>query len=517
MVIIRAVLTCAVCAGFWQDLQAGMRDPGAVARSEYIVDTWETEDGLPGNSATAIVQTADGYLWFGTFNGLVRFDGVHFEVFDPKNTPALPGPGIVNLHLDRAGRMWVSTLDGMALRDDDGWRRLGAAEGWTRGFVRDFAERHDGSILASTFDGRFLEWNDGRFTQLPSPSADVFGTTCAADDEGRWWVAKPGFIGMWSGEQWTPVLQPSAEVAGLGCGPATDGGVWVVVGSSLRKYVDGVKTTEREIEDLPRSVWDIFEDSAGNVWVNTHDAGVRRIAPDGSLDRWGTDNGLVQDSTRFVFEDRERNIWIGTNGGGLSRLKPRRVQMYGVESGITERVITSVWPLAGAGVLVGTNGRGLFRLNGGLAEHILLPVEEGSASYVQSVLQDRSGRIWAGTFGEALFLIDERGTHHFDAEQLGGHNILALFEDSRGRIWISAGSAIAVMENEVPRLVTTQEGSSLYGACAFAEDPQGNVLVTNQRGVFRVLDGRLEEVMSPSGAPITDVQYALSRLIVMTS
>src|SRR6266702_6558358 len=69
----------------------------------YLIDTWETDDGLPENSATAMVQTRDGYLWFGTFNGLVRFDGLKFTVFDPGNTPQLPSAGIVNLHLDRSG------------------------------------------------------------------------------------------------------------------------------------------------------------------------------------------------------------------------------------------------------------------------------------------------------------------------------------------------------------------------------------------------------------------------------
>src|SRR6478752_775831 len=82
---------------------------------EWSIRTWETEDGLPENSATAMAQGPDGYLWFGTFNGLVRFDGVRFRVFNRSNTPGLPSDGIVNLHLDRAGRLWISTLAGLVL------------------------------------------------------------------------------------------------------------------------------------------------------------------------------------------------------------------------------------------------------------------------------------------------------------------------------------------------------------------------------------------------------------------
>jgi hypothetical protein len=76
-----------------------------------LIEAWETEQGLPGNSATAMVQTPDGYLWFGTFNGLVRFDGIGFSVFDRSNTPELPSPGIVNLHLDRSGRDGLPTVE----------------------------------------------------------------------------------------------------------------------------------------------------------------------------------------------------------------------------------------------------------------------------------------------------------------------------------------------------------------------------------------------------------------------
>src|SRR6516162_211704 len=102
--------------------------PGAVEvapqNSEWLIKTWQTEDGLPENSATAMVQTPDGYLWFGTFNGLVRFDGVKFTVFDQQNTPELPSSSIVNLHLDQRGRLWISTYRGLVVREGTHWQAL---------------------------------------------------------------------------------------------------------------------------------------------------------------------------------------------------------------------------------------------------------------------------------------------------------------------------------------------------------------------------------------------------------
>jgi len=149
-------------------LWAGAADgksPGWVD-SQYLIETWDTEDGLPDNSATAIVQDKRGYLWFGTFGGLVRFDGVNFTNFDRFNTPELPDAGVVNLHLDRAGRLWVSTVGGLVIRDESGWRQV---QGWTGDFVRTFSERADGDLLLTTFNGIILQWHEGRLRRHHPP------------------------------------------------------------------------------------------------------------------------------------------------------------------------------------------------------------------------------------------------------------------------------------------------------------------------------------------------------------
>src|SRR3954468_8086997 len=79
---------------------------------EYLTDVWTTDDGLPDSSVTAIAQTPDGYLWVGTYNGLVRFDGMRFVTFDPANTPALAHARVRKLSVDDEGTLWINTFDG---------------------------------------------------------------------------------------------------------------------------------------------------------------------------------------------------------------------------------------------------------------------------------------------------------------------------------------------------------------------------------------------------------------------
>ena len=172
------------------------------ADPHYIIDAWETDDGLPENSATAIVQTPDGYLWFGTFNGLVRFNGVQFTVFNPDNTPQLPDVGIVNLHLDKGGRLWVSTYRGLVVYADGQWRQLTRIDVESGDYARTFAERANGDLLITTFSGKLFEFSNGQVAELPPPPGEkgqgYFG---GVDEDGHWWAVQHDFPAGQSGDR----------------------------------------------------------------------------------------------------------------------------------------------------------------------------------------------------------------------------------------------------------------------------------------------------------------------------
>ena len=97
------------CLGLLWVLLFGFQLAGETSPSvsDYSFDVWQTEQGLPQDSVTAIVQTRDGYLWLGTYNGLVRFDGVRFKIFDTSNTPELGDGRITSLFEDAEGTLWI--------------------------------------------------------------------------------------------------------------------------------------------------------------------------------------------------------------------------------------------------------------------------------------------------------------------------------------------------------------------------------------------------------------------------
>lgn len=471
----------------------------------WMMRTWETEDGLPENSATAMVQTPDHYLWFGTFNGLVRFDGVQFTVFDPSNTPGLPSPGIVNLHLDRRGRLWISTLEGLVWRDGGGWGAAPASAVGPHEFIRSFAERPNGDLLLTTFGGRLLEHIDGRFTELPSPPGlPNAGYFAGVDEEGHWWAVQAGFVGRWTGTAWERRLTVDAQFAGvrerIACTQAREGGLWILTGNELHRIVRGTRSLRQILPESVAGVWSMTEDRSGNLWICSSSQGVRQVLPDHRVLTWTEGQGLAYHGARFAFEDVEGNLWLGTSGGGLTRLKARRFESVGLAQGLSERVVKTVSPAPGGRLWIGTYGRGLFRLDNGIASAVPLIQPETAGVNVQSVLTDREGRTWVGTYGHGLHRLDPSGVRTIPSDQTGGGNPIALFEDSKGRIWISGGQGVACFDSGTFRPCLRDSGQPLGAVHGFHEDAEGTLWLSNYQGVFRLEGDRFVEARTPEGA-----------------
>src|SRR5260370_2569958 len=193
---------------------ATMVSAASFSDHEYAVDVWEAEQGLPENTPTAMVQTPDGHLWFSSFGGLVRFDGLTFKLYDHLNTPELPGEGIVNLHLDRNGRLWISALQGLTTVKDGQWHLFWRDSGRNEGsLIRFFAESASGQVYATTFDGRILRFRDDGYEEIPRPPADPkLGFTPYVDEAGVLWVVNPQFIGKLVDGKWQEMIDARALI-----------------------------------------------------------------------------------------------------------------------------------------------------------------------------------------------------------------------------------------------------------------------------------------------------------------
>jgi PAS domain S-box-containing protein len=470
----------------------------ASLRTEYVVTKWETDDGLPGNSATAMVQTPDGYLWFGTFNGLVRFDGVRFTVFNPSNTPELPDDDIVNLHLHQSGRLWISTAKGLVTMKDGHWKRVGLNTSWTNRFARTFAENASGVLCATSFDGAFCRLDGDEVIELPRP-ASTQGQRGYVDPGGTLWAVSAEFFGHWDGQRWV-LSEIAAAVTNRyrTATPARDGNLWVLHTSRLLKVGGGKILRSVELNGKIFDSWSMYEDEDGTLWVAGYQSGLYRISQERIVESLTMKEGLSYDALRFAFRDREHNVWVGTSGGGLMRLRPRTFHTLGTDVSLPVRVLYSVAEESPGTMLLGTHGGGLVRLDEkSAAPQFLtnLPVR-----FIQSVLVDRQRRIWIGSDGRGLLMMTANEQKEISLPECGGRNTSALFEDSSGRIWIGGRDSIAVFEDETFRRVQTAEGAFIGAVSAFAESPSDHAIwAVNPRGLFELKGGSFQEIKGPDG------------------
>ena len=140
-------------------------------QSEYIVDVWQTEQGLPDNFLNDIAQTPDGYIWISTFNGLARFNGVEFVAFDAANTPELPSSRMVRLDLDRKGRLWIRSEYGHLSQWWNGrFKTFNERDGLPEKKIDALVEDHSGEIWANTswHQTNYYHYVDGVFKAVSS-------------------------------------------------------------------------------------------------------------------------------------------------------------------------------------------------------------------------------------------------------------------------------------------------------------------------------------------------------------
>jgi len=484
-------------------------EPGAeLADSGYLLHAWGVEDGLPENSATAIVQTQDGYLWVGTFNGLVRFSGVAFTVFNPANTPPLPNAGIVNLHADKRNRLWVSTFAGLVMKDGTQWRALGTNEGWAGDYVRTFTERANGDLLITTFDGHVMTFENDRLTELPSPPGERGqGYLGTVDGEGHWWLTQRGFVGFWNGQQWVQAVAPRPSVgrSAMACAPARDGGVWVLLAKELVKFRGGSEVSRRFLPQLRGGIWSMSEDSRTNLWICSYDSGLYQLTAGGNVHHWTTTNGLETLSTRVVFEDREENLWLGSSGGGLRRLTPRRFLEVGLGSALSPNVARSVWPARDQAIWIALFDSGLFRHSETGIVRVPVPGPRNESAYGLSVLEDRAGRLWYGDADYCWWRNDQERFEKVPLKPAVGANVTALFEDSTGRIWIATREGVVVRDDGGVRQFGPEAGWPGSDIAGFGQDASGAVWVAGSEGVYREENTGFIGVRTADGQPLRGV------------
>ncbi len=475
------------------------------AETNYSFDLWQTENGLPYNSVTSIVQTRDGYLWVGTYNGLARFDGVKFTVFDTSNTPQLTSNRITSLFEDAEGCLWIGDETGVLTRFSNGsFSHVVLGNGWPGGQIIAINTDAAGAIWLLNDHGSLYCLKD-ETAVVPGKNADSEYSTpsLAKQNSGKLWFVRGASLATVDKSRLTPwaLDGKSAENNFQRACASRDGGLWLVGNGRVRKW-----TSADSLVDLGPAPWGqdsltaLLEKKSGELLVGTLDAGLFLLSPEGTPQHFTRQNGLSHDWIRCLCEDREGNIWVGTGGGGMAALRARSIEMVRVPDDWEGRSILSVTTSAEGGLWVGTEGAGLYRLNEGNVTRF--GQTNGLANpFVWSVLEDRQSHTWAGTWGHGLF-VREGGAFQ---PAPGLSPIAAVTALHRGRndtLWIGTSSGLVRYENGNCTSFTRKDGLVTPDVRAIAEDAAGTIWFgMSGGGLGRLQAGTLTQLRKRDGLP----------------
>lgn len=514
-------------------------DP-ALDVTQYVQQGWTTQEGLPQNTVSALLQTPDGYLWFGTEEGLVRFDGGSFTIFDKTNVAALRDNAVASLWCDASGALWIGTWGGDLLRMQGGvFQDMTGGTGPLRGGVWAVRGTPDGDHWAATSLGllRFRAGDRTLLTVKDGLPDDDLRALCA-DGAGGLWVGtrSAGIFRVREGRFEAPSGVEALKDEGVwSLLPGRDGALWVGTNGGLVRLSDGRVTRYGKREGLPEGgVRSLCEDRDGNLWVGTYGGGLCRFR-EGRFDTLASRNGFPDDAVIALVEDREGSLWAGTWGNGLVRLSRGKFLTYTTREGLSGNVMRSVCQDASGALWAGTSGSGLSRYDGrtfttfrkgdglsGDSVRALLAARDGSlwastesggldhlekgrwrhlgagegleGDFVLCLEETRDGTLWAGTYGGGLARgRGGRFTVMTTRDGLPNNEVWCLHEDRAGRLWVGTTGGLAVLEGGRVRTYTAADGLASEVVVSAYESASGSLWFgTGGGGLARFKDGKLK-------------------------
>ena len=465
--------------------------------NEFGHQVWTTENGLPQNTVQAIVQTQDGYLWIGTQEGLVRFDGLNFTVFDKGNTPAFKSNDIRFLQQDRQGRLWISTSYGLVCRHNGQFTGYTTNEGLPDNSIGPVVEDAGGNVWIGS-DGGLVRFENGKFktfTVEQGLSMNVIQTLCARAD-GSVVVGTATGVQSVKGDSFSTLLISSSLLPGNITAIAETKKGQLVFGTVDSLVAFDANMTMIGSFALPNRVNALLVDRGDVIWIATA-GGVGRLR-NGSIERFTSTDGLSSNLVLSIFEDREGSIWIGTEAGGLNLLKSKKFNTFTTREGLPNDLVKAVYQDPHGGVWIGSNGGGLTLFKNG--KFTTWTTKDGlSSDVVLSLAADATGTLWVGTPDGLNRFRDGKFQTFTFADGLSNDLVRSVFVDRRGVLWVGTRDGLNSFRDGEFTTYTTQDGLANNFIGAIYEDSKGILWVGTLGGLTKINEGRFQTFTTKDG------------------
>lgn len=473
--------------------------------AQYRIDQWTADTGLPQNSVHDIVQTRDGYLWVSTLDGLARFDGVRFTIFNKSNSNGISSNRFLALREDDQGDLWATTEDGGVVRYHQGrFSSFGQEQGFTSLHAICFFIGDDRNLLVLLIDGTLLRWADEKFS--PIDRATVPKPNNQAKQRDFWRVTCTD--GELTGIQCltyrpTPAFTrahglPSQRLAG-GSGIETrDGVLWLGILDEglVRIENDKVVKIYTERDGLPGSpvlltggahLNLLSKDKKGNFWLTNIETWKNQLVGK------QVPESISGVNSSMGYEDREGNLWFGALRDGLYRARQQSITTYSKPDGLTQNNIYPIYQAQNGFIWIGTT-EGLFRYRDG----VFVIEKSLQKQIISAIAEDQTGRIFAGEFDKVWV---GNGTKFSLIYQGNLGTVWALYPEPDGSLWIGSDKGLTKLKDGIATTFTTKDGLAGDDNKVIIDDKTGGLWIGSYGGLTHYKDGKFTAWTEKDGLP----------------
>lgn len=488
-------------------------------QAQTYLNAWRTFDpfdGAIGNWFWTATQTPDNAIWFGTDRGVLRYDGLWRAYGEAEG---LPAGSVRTLLLDRSGRLWATTRQGVAYLDGERWVVEGEAQGLAAQAFLSLIELPDGTLWAGSVNGLFARNPTEGLWQAVSGVPVVQIDALALTADGAVWLASANRLFRREGGHWREIPLDvngnplSSRITALA--PADDGSLWVATSGHgvAHLFPQLVRWYDRR-NGLPEdNVLSLLVTREGDVWVGTNGGGVG-YWHQGEWSQLDFTDGLAANFVTTIFRDRDGMMWFGTVAG-ISRYDTRTWTTWeDNENAPLTRILTLLVDDRGQ-VWAGTYGEGLFRFDGTRwASVTVLDRRNGlPVLYFESSFQSADGALWFGSNGYGVIryrdgLIEQWTT----ADGLAHDQVVAIAQTPDGAMWFGLlDHGLSRWDGQTWKQITTADGLIADEVQALQVDGQGRLWVGTAAGVS-MYDGAWHSYTAEDGLAAADVNdIALAR------
>lgn len=469
---------------------------GSAAWSQYRFTQWTADSGLPQNSVRGLVQTPDGFLWVATLNGVARFDGVRFQVFDKGNTPGISSSRFVAMVRGVGSDLWLASEDGNVVRLHDGrFITLGSATGLRPHSVSAITAGENGEIWVDS-DTKVLHWNaGGQKFERESFSTDDLSFAAFWWGTGFWARRDSQIVFFERGRLHTVPLPPEIKPAMIrGVAFGADAALWV-------------GTLDGRMARLYNNAYRIQSDSfstpmlkpAGQDWTAEITSSFARKV------HFPFEGGDYSISYNVLVPDNEGNVWVGSEGEGLFRIQPQFIRSLYKTDGLPSNNVYPILHSANGDMWVGSWPTGVSQVHHGKVVRTFGKAD-GLPGLVASLAEDRNGSLWIGTHGgvrvvEGGRLIDPK-LPLSDARLVAQ----AIYQAPDGAMLLGTPHGLYIVSGSTSRHMTSEDGLASDDVRVIITDRHRDLWVGGYGGLTRMHEGKLTRWTEAEGLPSNNIR-----------